>query len=119
MAFEHDLGLRTVRKHRDGVTVELALRPALLNSNGVLHGGITACVVDEAAWHAIGHHFAGPRPAITVELKLNYLLPIAGKKLRARAYLLRAGKKLCVSRVDVFDERRRLAAAAIVTYMLL
>ncbi|MGI8746584.1 MAG: PaaI family thioesterase [Bryobacteraceae bacterium] len=119
MAFEHDLGLRVVRKHKDGVTVELTLRPELLNSNGVLHGGITASVVDEAAWYAIRYHFDDQRPATTAELKINYLLPIAGKKLTARAYLLRAGKQLCVSRVDVLDEKRRLAAAAIVTYMLL
>lgn len=119
MAFEHDLALRVSRKHRDGVTVELLLRPELLNSQGVLHGGVTASVVDEAAWYAIRHHFKDHRPSTTAELKINYLLPIAGKKLTARAYLLRAGKNLCVSRVDVFNEQRRLAAAAIVTYMLL
>lgn len=119
MPFEHDLGLRLARKHRDGVTMQLRLRPELLNSNGVLHGGITASVVDEAAWWAIRNHFEDPRPATTAELKINYLLPIAGKKLTARAYLLRAGKKLCVSRVDVLNEKRRLAAAAIVTYILL
>ena len=119
VAFEHDLALRVSRKHQDGVTVELLLRPELLNSNGVLHGGVTASVVDEAAWHAIQHHFKEPRSSTTAELKINYLLPIAGRKLTARAYLLRAGKNLCVSRVDVFNEQRRLAAAAMVTYMLL
>ena len=95
------------------------MRPGLLNSQGVLHGGVTASVVDEAAWYAIRHHFRDQRLSTTAELKINYLLPIAGKKLTARAYLLRAGKNLCVSRVDVFNEQRRLAAAAIVTYMLL
>lgn len=119
MAFEHDLGLRLSRRYRDGIRLELALRPELLNSNGVLHGGITASVADEAAWWVIQHHFRGERQATTAELKINYLLPIAGRKLTARAYLLRAGRKLCVSRVDVHDEKRRLAAAAIVTYMLL
>ncbi len=119
MAFEHDLGLRLKRKHRDGVTVELLLRPELLNSMGVLHGGVTASVVDEVAWYAMQQHFKEHRPSTTAELKVNYLLPIAGKKLTARAYLLRAGAHLCVSRVDVFNEQRRLAAAAIVTYMLL
>ena len=119
MAFEHDLALRVARKHRDGVTVELLLRTELLNSSGVLHGGVTASVVDEAAWYAIRNHFADERSSTTAELKINYLLPIAGRKLTARAYMLRAGKTLCVCRVDVFNEQRRLAAAAIVTYMLL
>src|SRR5437016_12169157 len=106
MAFENDLSLRVSRKHRDGVTVELPLRPGLLNSTGVLHGGITASVADEAAWHAIQRHFGEERLCTTSELKINFLHPIAGRKAVARAYILRAGRALCVSRVDIFDEQR-------------
>src|SRR3982074_663487 len=120
MAFEHDLGVRVVRKHKDGVTVECALRPELLNSNRVLHGGVTASIADEAAWHAITQHYGRERASTTTELKVNYLRPIAeGKKVVARAYVLRAGKTLFVTRIDLFDSHKRLAGAAIVTYILL
>src|ERR1700730_16917421 len=102
VAFENDLGLRVSRKHRDGVTVELLLRPGLLNSTGVLHGGVTASIADEAAWYAVQHHFGEDRPCTTSELKINFLRPITGKKVIARAYLLRAGKAVLVIRVDVF-----------------
>lgn len=119
MAFEHDLALRVTRKHRDGVTVECPLRDNLLNSTGVLHGGVTASIADEAAWHALIHAHQAHREMTTTELKINYLRPMAGKKVVARAYVLRAGKKLGVTRVDLFDQQRRLSAVAIVTYMLL
>jgi uncharacterized protein (TIGR00369 family) len=119
MAFEHDLSLRVTRKHRDGVTVECPLRDSLLNGTGVLHGGVIAAIADEAAWHALIHHHNGHREMTTTELKVNYLRPMAGKKVVARAYVLRAGKTLLVTRVDLFDEKRKLSAAAIVTYMLL
>jgi hypothetical protein len=33
--------------------------------------------------------------------------------------MLRAGKTLCVVRVDIFDDQRRLSATSIVTYLLL
>ena len=59
------------------------------------------------------------RKSTTTELKVNYLRPIVGKKVIARAYLVRAGKTLCVSRVDIFDEKKKLSAIGIVTYMLL
>jgi acyl-coenzyme A thioesterase PaaI-like protein len=39
--------------------------------------------------------------------------------MRARAYALRAGKTLFVSRVDMFDTQKRLSAVSVVTYMLL
>ncbi len=120
MPFEHQLNLRVVRKHTDGVTLHFDLLPAYLNSNGVLHGGITASIADEAAWHAIeNQHGYGARKSTTTELKVNYLRPIGGKKVIARAVLVRAGQTLCVSRVDIFDEKKHLSAIAIVTYMLL
>jgi uncharacterized protein (TIGR00369 family) len=119
MAFEHNLAIRVVHKHADGVTVEFAVREVFLNSNGVLHGGVIASIADEAAWHAMIHAYKGERPATTTELKINYLRPIAGKKMTARAYALRAGKTLFVSRVDLFDSQKKLSAVGLVTYMLL
>jgi uncharacterized protein (TIGR00369 family) len=119
MAFENSLALRVVRKHRDGVTVDFPLREEFLNGNGVLHGGVIAAIADEAAWHGLVHAHQGHREMTTTELKVNYLRPMAGKKVVARVYVLRAGKKLSVTRVDLLDSQRRLSAIAIVTYMLL
>ena len=119
MAFEDTLDVRVVRRHRDGVTVAVRLRPELLNCNGVVHGGVAASIADEAAWHAMHNHFGKHRPSTTTELKVNYLRPITGDRVVARAYLVRAGRTLCVSRVDMFDASKRLGALAVVTYMLL
>jgi uncharacterized protein (TIGR00369 family) len=119
MAFEHNLAIRVVRKHADGVTVEFAIREDFLNSNGVVHGGVIASIADEAAWHALNHIYKTGRAATTTELKINYLRPFTGKKIRARVYSLRAGKTLFVSRVDLFDAQKRLSAVSVVTYMLL
>jgi uncharacterized protein (TIGR00369 family) len=120
MAFEHQLNLRVVEKHEDGVTIDFDLLPQYLNSTGVLHGGVTASLADEAAWHAIENRFGyGARQSTTTELKVNYLRPIAGNKVSARAYLVRAGQRLCGSRVDIFDEQKNLVAIGIVSYMLL
>ena len=70
-------------------------------------------------WHAIINHFGERRPAVTTELKVNYLRPINGAKVLAKAYLVHAGRTLCVGRVDMFDTQRHLMAVAIVSYMLL
>ncbi|MBZ5609024.1 MAG: PaaI family thioesterase [Acidobacteriia bacterium] len=119
MAFEDTLAIRVVRKHTDGVTVECPLRKDYENSQGVLHGGVIASIADEAAWHAMLHAYHHKQNATTTELKINYLRPIAGSKVVARAYALRAGKTLFVSRVDMFDTHKKLSAVGIVTYMLL
>ena len=87
--------------------------------DGIVHGGIIATVADETAWHAIIHCLGGPRKVTTTELKVNYLRPFAGKALTARATVLKLGRMLCVSRVDMFNEHKKLAAHATVTYAIL
>ncbi len=119
MAFEDSIRVEVIRKHRDGVTVACPLSDKLMNSAGVLHGGVIATIADEAAWHALIHAYKAKRPMTTTELKVNYLRPVAGKKITARVYVLRAGKTLGVTRVDLFDSQKRLCAVGLVTYMLL
>lgn len=117
--FNSYLGLRLVRLHADGVTIGCNVRPELRNRSGVLHGGVSATLADVAVGVALTRHFGRPRAATTVELKINYLRPVAEGEVTARSHLLRVGKNLCTARVDVFDHRRQPAAVALVTYMIL
>jgi len=119
MPFNRLLGIRVTKLHPDGVTIECKMRDELRNLAGLLHGGVTATMADAAVGIAIASHFRGSRRTTTVELKINYLRPIAEGKTTARARLLRVGAHLCVGRVDIFDNSRNLAATAIVTYILL
>jgi uncharacterized protein (TIGR00369 family) len=119
MPFNKLVGIRVVRMHSDGVTVECAMRDELKNVAGVMHGGVTATLADASVGIALARHFGGRRPCTTTDLKINYLRPIAHGKIVARSRLVRIGKTLCVGRVDMSDAQRKLAAVAIVTYMLL
>ncbi|MBL8294627.1 MAG: PaaI family thioesterase [Bryobacterales bacterium] len=114
--FNRHLGLRVTRVHRDGVTVECPIRHEYLNLHGTLHGGVTATLVDVAAGFAAIAHGDGA-PVATVKMKINYFLPLTGRKVIARAKVLRAGSTLYVCQVEVFNEHRKLAGSALVTYM--
>jgi uncharacterized protein (TIGR00369 family) len=118
MAFNQLVGIRLVRVHQDGVTIDCKLRPELMNAHGVLHGGVTATMADAAVGIAITTRLGRPA-ATTVEMKLNYMRPVTSGKITARARILRMGSTLCVGRVDLFDDERQQVAAALVTYMLL
>lgn len=122
MPFNVVLGMRAVRTHKDGITIECPLKPELLNFAGILHGGVTATMADAAVGIALWRHFKGERRHTTVEMKLNYLAPVTpgkGAKIVARARLVRIGQHLCIGQVDLTDGRRQRAGIAIVTYMLL
>ncbi|MGD0300226.1 MAG: PaaI family thioesterase [Bryobacteraceae bacterium] len=119
MPFNKLIGLRVARLHSDGITLECAMRDELKNIAGMMHGGVAATLADAAVGIALARHFGGRRPCTTTDLKINYLRPIAHGKIVARSHLVRIGKNLCVGRVDMKDAQRKLAAVAIVTYMLL
>ena len=119
MPFNQLIGLRVRRIHADGVSIECGMRDDLKNTAGAMHGGVAATLADAAVGIALASHFGGRRPCTTTELKVNYLRPILRGKLVARSHLVRVGKTLCVGRVEMSDSDRKLAAVAIVTYMLL
>lgn len=117
--FNEWLGLRVRSRRREGVTVELEVRDELRNGLGVLHGGVTATLIDVAVGMAVWNHFQKRRKMVTVELKLNYFLPVAEGRVRARARLLRVGSSLVVGAVEVWTASRQLAAFGTATYKLL
>lgn len=119
MAFEDMLDIAVTRKNKDGATCRVELKPGYLNSQGVIHGGIIASIADEVAWHAIVQMLGERKPMTTSELKVNYLRPLEGKYAKARGFVLRLGRTLAVTRVDILDSHRHLVAHATVTYAFL
>lgn len=113
------LGIKLTRTHRDGVTIECALRHELTNSAGVAHGGVAAAIADVAVGMALNRHFGGKRPITTVEMKINYFLPATDGHIFARSRLLRIGSTLCVGSVDLTNTEGKQLGTALVTYMLL
>jgi uncharacterized protein (TIGR00369 family) len=117
--FNDLLGMRLHRVHRDGITIYCTLRDDLRNRAGVAHGGVAAAMADAAVGGALQRHFSGGRRMTTVELKINYFLPVTEGRIFARSRLLRIGFTLCVGSVDLTDEQGRAVGTAIVTYMLI
>jgi uncharacterized protein (TIGR00369 family) len=119
MHFHEFLGLQVVEDHDDGVTVELPLRDEFSNSDGYLHGGVTAVLIDGALGVAIQRRYGNERRGTTAEMKLNYLRPAHRGVLSARARIIKAGRTLVVGEVNVFDHDRRHIAVGLLTYMLI
>lgn len=119
MAFNQLIGMRLAAVHKDGVTVEIVVRPDMMNGAGILHGGVTATMADAAAGIATNRHLGGGCPITTVEMKINYFRPVTKGRVRARAHLMRVGSTLSISRVDLFDGEKKLIGTALVTYMIL
>lgn len=119
MPFNLLLGIRVLRLHADGLTIGCSMRDDLRNLAGILHGGVLATLADAAVGIALARHFEGQRPFTTMELKINYLRPVADGEVRARARLLKVGTKICVGSVEIKNAADKVVAAALLSYMLL
>ncbi len=94
----------------DGATYSVAMDigPNNMNLMGVAHGGAVATLIDHAGGHAssilIGR--AGP----TADLHIRYLAGAKPPWIRADAVILRAGARIVVIEVRVFDSEGTLVA---------
>jgi uncharacterized protein (TIGR00369 family) len=95
--------LRTVEVPGADWAMEMEVTPLVVNSSGVLQGGLLTTLVDLVAGTAIWR--AGPTPlkGSTTELNVSFLAPARVGPVRATAHVLRWGKRSVVIRVDVHD----------------
>jgi len=106
--------VESVRKGR--AIFRLDVRPSHKQIHGVVHGGILAALADTTA--AIAAYTAVPRGTeiVTVELKINYLEPVPGGRIKADGRVLRAGRNFVVAECEIFNEDGSLAAKALLTF---
>jgi len=57
-------------------------------------------------------------PIATIELKINFLRPVDGEDLVARARILHRGRRTAVGEATVFDGSGRAVARALATYAI-
>ncbi|MGE0369101.1 MAG: PaaI family thioesterase [Candidatus Dadabacteria bacterium] len=90
----------------------------LTNPYGYTHGGVLSTLADSAAAVALVHGLdLEDKRLMTVELKINYLNPVVGGVIEAKARALREGRIVPVD-VDIYNENV-LVAKSIATYIIL
>jgi uncharacterized protein (TIGR00369 family) len=110
------LGFDVESVHDGRAIFALDVTPRHKQIHGVVHGGILAALADTTA--AIAAYTAVPRGVelATLELKINYLEPVPGGRIKADARVLRAGRNFVVTECEIFNESGSLAAKALLTF---
>jgi acyl-CoA thioesterase len=110
------VGLEVERLSQGGAVLGMVVNERHLQIHNVVHGGVIATLADTAG--AIAAYTVSPVGAelATIELKINYLLPIAEGKVEAEGRVLRAGRNFIVVECDVRNAQGQLAAKALMTF---
>jgi len=110
--FIHLLKMRAVSldRERQQVVVDMPIAPELERhpGTGQFHGGVIASLIDVAGDFALVILLGGGVP--TINLRIDYLRPAGGDKLKAIASVRRAGRTIGVVDIDVTDSSDRLVA---------
>jgi uncharacterized protein (TIGR00369 family) len=117
--FAHLIGLELGELERGYATFHLSVRDELRQNKGVLHGGVTASLIDTAAAFAAVTLLEPGQSTTTIDLTIHYLRPLTAGRVTARARVLRAGRRVLTITVDVLDETEALAATAVTSYLRL
>jgi acyl-CoA thioesterase len=98
-------------------TLALKVRKELTQNQGLVHGGAVASLIDTATAFAILTLLAPSEKVTTVDLTISYLRPMTRGRLRARAKVIRGGRRLFVVSAEVFSGETSLTATALSTYI--
>lgn len=114
------LGARLARLAPGECDIELPFKSELTQQHGYFHGGIIGTIADSAGGYSAFTLMPENSSVLTVEYKMNLLAPGDGELLIARGRVLKAGRTLMVSRVDVVvvkGGRETLCATLLETLM--
>ncbi|MGE3277055.1 MAG: PaaI family thioesterase [Vicinamibacterales bacterium] len=99
------LGACLVSVEPGQVRIELPFSPAVTQQHGYFHAAATTAIADTAGGYAALTLMRPGEEVLAVEFKLNLLRPAVGERLVATAQVLKPGRTLTVSRIDVHAHR--------------
>jgi len=97
--FSQWLGIRRIEEGEGYCTLEMEVRPEMVNGFGITHGAITYAIADSALAFASN---ARGRKAVSIETSINHLKPVkTGDILTAIAEEASLGNKIAVYHIRI------------------
>jgi uncharacterized protein (TIGR00369 family) len=131
--FNRLLGFRLDRVDARGGQISFVTKPELIGNfhQGILHGGVISAVIDTtgglaacasvlAAIKDLQPEEAAHRMARmgTIDMRVDYLRPGKGTQFRCVATVLRTGRKIAVTKMELLDQEDALIAIGTGAYLI-
>ena len=131
--FNQVIGLQIVEMDIENpkAVIRFEMREELIGNyhHGILHGGVTAAVIDVTGGLTafLGAHQKNVEDTLdkklarfgrlgTIDMRIDYLRPGLGRWFVATGHILRTGKKVAVTRVELHNDKGRLIAVGTAAY---
>jgi uncharacterized protein (TIGR00369 family) len=131
--FNNVLGLKIESLKMEDVRIKFKMKDDFIGNyvHGILHGGVISAVLDTtgglAASVGILHKMAGRTAEEigksltkigTIDLRIDYLRPGKGDFFIATGSIMRAGRRVSVTRMELYNDQNLLIAVGTGTYIV-
>lgn len=116
LPFAKLIGMRLTDMSPGEAVIEIEMRDELKQPGGILHGGVTATMIDTAMAFAVRTHLNDTEPTATIDLTVHYLRPLTEGKAICTGKVVRAGKRIFTVSADVVNGDGKLIATGLSTY---
>ena len=114
------IGATLTRVSAGEVEIEMPFQSALTQQHGYVHAGIITAIVDNACGYAAMSLTPAGTEVLTVEYKVNFLLPARGARFVGRGRVVRAGRTftVCSGEVLAIEADDTVAVAFMLTTIM-
>lgn len=116
LPFSKLIGMQLVELEIDKAVISIEMRDDLRQPSGVLHGGVTATLIDTAMAFAVRTRLPVDESTATIDLTIHYLRPHLTGTFTCTAKVVRAGKRIFTVSADVVNEHGKHIATGLSTY---
>lgn len=116
LPFARLIGMELTDIRPNEATVTIDIRDDLRQPSGVMHGGVTAALIDTAMAFAVRTYLEADEPTATIDLTVHYVRPHVAGKAICIAKVVRPGKRIFTVSADVVNEQGKLIATGLSTY---
>ncbi len=116
LPFAKLIGMCLIDLKADEAVIAIEMRDDLRQPSGVLHGGVTATLIDTAMAFAVRTRLAIDEATATIDLTVHYVRPHLSGTFTCTAKVVRAGKRIFTVSAEVHNEEGKLIATGLSTY---
>ena len=116
LPFAKLIGMRLEALRMDEAVISIKMRDDLRQPSGVLHGGVTATLIDTAMAFAVRTRLEPQAATATIDLTVHYLRPLVKGRAICTGRVVRAGKRVFTVSADVHNDEGKLIATGLSTY---
>ncbi|WP_236702366.1 MULTISPECIES: PaaI family thioesterase [Shouchella] len=104
---------------KDTFSIRVPITPLIHNPLSIVHGGMTATLLDSTMGGAAMQSLPDHLTAVTSQLNIHYMRPGVGEYLECFATVVHSGKQLIVVEGNAYNNEKKLIAKATGTFFVI